>query len=71
MALGFAIGFPGIDNKVMVKYRANAKKLKESVEYIPLENIVLETDSPYLAPVPFRGKRNSSLNQDIMGKTRR
>ena len=44
-------------------YRAkNAKKLKEAVEYIPIENIVLETDSPYLAPVPFRGKRNSSLN---------
>lgn len=40
----------------------NAKKLKEAVEYIPIENIVLETDSPYLAPVPYRGKRNSSLN---------
>ncbi|MBR1930835.1 MAG: TatD family hydrolase [Lachnospiraceae bacterium] len=40
----------------------NAKKLKEAVEYIPLERIVLETDCPYLAPVPNRGKRNSSLN---------
>lgn len=40
----------------------NAKKLKEAVEYIPMENIVLETDCPYLAPVPYRGKRNSSLN---------
>lgn len=40
----------------------NAKKLKEAVEYIPLEKIVLETDCPYLAPVPFRGKRNSSLH---------
>lgn len=40
----------------------NAKKLKEAVEYIPLDKIVLETDSPYLAPVPNRGKRNSSLN---------
>ena len=40
----------------------NAKKLKEAVEYIPLEKILLETDSPYLAPVPNRGKRNSSLN---------
>lgn len=40
----------------------NAKKLKEAVEYIPLEKIVLETDCPYLAPVPNRGKRNSSLN---------
>lgn len=40
----------------------NAKKLKEAVEYIPLERIVLETDCPYLAPEPNRGKRNSSLN---------
>lgn len=40
----------------------NAKKLKEAVEYIPIEKILLETDSPYLSPVPFRGKRNSSLN---------
>ena len=40
----------------------NAKKLKEAVEYIPMEKILLETDSPYLAPEPNRGKRNSSLN---------
>lgn len=39
----------------------NAKKLKEVVEYAPLEQIVLETDCPYLAPEPYRGKRNSSL----------
>lgn len=39
----------------------NAKKLKEAVEYIPLDRIVLETDCPYLAPVPYRGKRNCSL----------
>lgn len=40
----------------------NSKKLKEAVEYIPLERIVLETDCPYLSPEPNRGKRNSSLN---------
>lgn len=40
----------------------NAKKLKEVVSYVPLKKILLETDSPYLAPVPNRGKRNSSLN---------
>ena len=39
----------------------NGKKLKEVVEYAPLERLVLETDSPYLAPVPYRGKRNNSL----------
>ena len=39
----------------------NAKKLKEAAEYIPMDRIVLETDCPYLAPVPYRGKRNCSL----------
>ena len=42
--------------------RENAKKLKEVGEYAPLSQIVLETDCPYLAPVPNRGKRNSSMN---------
>lgn len=40
----------------------NARKLKETVTYAPLSRIVLETDSPYLAPEPNRGRRNSSLN---------
>ena len=40
----------------------NAKTVKEAVAYIPIEKIVLETDSPYLAPEPNRGQRNSSLN---------
>lgn len=40
----------------------NARKLKEVVEEAPLERLLLETDSPYLAPVPYRGKRNSSRN---------
>lgn len=48
---------------------ANAKKLKEAVAYIPMDRILLETDSPYLAPEPHRGKRNSSLNlPDIAGE---
>lgn len=47
---------------------ANAKKLKEAVEYIPVEKILLETDSPYLAPEPNRGKRNSSLNLPYIAK---
>jgi len=38
----------------------NAKKLVEAVEHIPMENILLETDCPYLAPEPYRGKRNQS-----------
>ena len=39
----------------------NARKLVETMEYLPMDAILLETDCPYLAPVPFRGKRNCSL----------
>ena len=35
---------------------------------IPIENIVLETDSPYLSPHPFRGKRNESSNLILVAK---
>lgn len=52
--MGFYIGVGGV-----VTFK-NSKKLKEIVTEIPLERILLETDSPYLAPTPFRGKRNSS-----------
>lgn len=40
---------------------SNAKKLVETVEELPLDRILLETDCPYLAPTPHRGERNSSL----------
>lgn len=40
----------------------NARKTVETVEYLPLEKIVLETDCPYLSPVPNRGQRNDSTN---------
>ncbi len=40
----------------------NAKKLQETVKLLPMEKLLLETDCPYLAPEPNRGKRNSSLN---------
>lgn len=53
--MGYYIGVGGV-----VTFK-NARKLKETVEAVPLSSIVLETDCPYLAPVPFRGKRNSSL----------
>mgnify|MGYP000249556844 CR=1 FL=1 len=52
--MGFYFGIGGV-----VTFK-NAKKLKEAVAYIPLSNIVLETDAPYLTPEPFRGKRNDS-----------
>lgn len=53
--LGFYVGVGGV-----VTFK-NGKKLKETVRQIPLERIVLETDSPYMAPEPHRGERNSSL----------
>ncbi len=54
--MGFFIGIGG------VLTFSNGKKLKEVAAYVPLDRIVLETDCPYLAPVPNRGRRNSSLN---------
>ena len=36
----------------------NAKKMKDVAKEVPLENLMLETDSPYLTPVPYRGKEN-------------
>lgn len=53
MGLKFAIGGT-------VTFKNNVRTV-EAVKYIPLEHLVLETDSPYLAPTPHRGERNSSL----------
>jgi len=50
--LGFHISFSGI-----VTFK-NAAGLKEVARRVPLERMLIETDSPYLAPVPFRGKTN-------------
>lgn len=52
--MGYYIGVGGV-----LTFK-NAKKLKETVEQIPLSKILIETDSPYLAPEPYRGKRNHS-----------
>ena len=54
--MGLSLGIGGV-----VTFQ-NARKLREVVEYAPMEQIVLETDSPYLSPVPNRGKRNDSRN---------
>jgi len=48
---GFFVGIGGI-----ITYKNN--RLKDTLVHIPIERIVLETDAPYLAPVPYRGKRN-------------
>jgi TatD DNase family protein len=52
LALGFHISIPGV-----VTF-AKAEMLHEAVREIPLGSLVLETDGPFLAPVPYRGKRN-------------
>lgn len=54
--MGFYLGIGGV-----VTFH-NARKLKEVVKYAPLDQLVLETDCPYLSPEPYRGRRNSSLN---------
>ena len=53
--LGYYIGIGGV-----VTFK-NARVLKEVAAAVPLSRIVVETDCPYLAPAPNRGKRNSSL----------
>ncbi|MBO5609919.1 MAG: TatD family hydrolase [Eubacterium sp.] len=54
LKMGFYFGIGGV-----VTFK-NSKKLKRAVESIPISNIVLETDSPYLTPSPYRGERNNS-----------
>ena len=46
----------------------NEKKLKEVISYLDLNKILLETDSPYLTPEPFRGKINTSLNIPLIAQ---
>lgn len=53
VAMGFYVSFSGI-----LTFR-NAEALRAVAEWVPLERCLIETDSPYLAPVPYRGKLNS------------
>lgn len=55
LKMGFYIGIGGV-----LTFK-NARKMVEVMEDTPMDRILLETDCPYLAPEPFRGKRNSSL----------
>lgn len=58
--MGFYFGIGGV-----VTFK-NGRKLKETVEYLPMDRILLETDSPYLSPVPHRGRRNDSGNLSLV-----
>lgn len=62
VSLGMMLGIGG------VLTFTNAKKLKQVAVEIPLEHIVLETDCPYMAPVPVRGTRNHSGNLHYVAK---
>ncbi|RKJ76570.1 TatD family deoxyribonuclease [Butyricicoccus sp. 1XD8-22] len=55
LELGYYLSFTGV-----LTFK-NAKKAAEVVRRVPLERLMVETDAPYMAPEPFRGKRNSSL----------
>lgn len=57
--LGFVLGIGGV-----VTFKNG--KIDQFLHEVPLEKIVLETDSPYLAPVPYRGKRNESAYLDLV-----
>lgn len=60
--LGYNIGFTGV-----ITFDKTGK-LSETAENIPLEKILIETDSPYLAPEPYRGKRNSPLYVEFIAR---
>ena len=62
--LGFLIGVGGV-----VTYK-NAKAIKNVIENIDLEYILLETDSPYLSPVPYRGEVNTPCNIPLIADLR-
>ena len=63
MNMGYYLGVGGV-----VTFK-NGKRLKEVVEYAPLDYLLLETDAPYLAPEPYRGKRNCSLYLTYVAQT--
>lgn len=60
--IGFLIGIGGVSTF------KNAKNIVDVIKYIPLEYIILETDSPYLTPEPYRGKRNEPMYIPIVAK---
>ena len=61
--LGWMISFTGV-----VTYK-NARRSHEVIQWLPMDRIMIETDSPYLTPVPFRGKRNDSGYVHLVAET--
>lgn len=60
--LGYYISFSG---NITFK---NAKNAQLVVEYVPIEKMLIETDSPYLTPEPYRGQRNDSRKVKLVAK---
>lgn len=63
LALGFYLGFTGI-----ITFR-NAEALRDVVRRVPIDRLLIETDSPYLAPIPHRGKRNEPAHVALVAET--
>lgn len=63
MDLGFYLSFSGI-----ITFK-NAEPLRETVRKLPIERMLVETDSPYLAPVPYRGRRNEPAYVRFVAET--
>ncbi len=61
--LGWRLSFTGV-----ITFK-NARKSLEIIEWLPMERIMIETDSPYLTPEPFRGKRNDSGKVHLVAET--
>ena len=61
--LGWMLSFTGA-----ITYK-NARKALEVIEWLPMDRIMIETDSPYLTPEPFRGKRNDSGQVHLVAET--
>ena len=61
--LGWMLSFTGV-----VTYK-NARKSLEVIEWLPMDRLMIETDSPYLTPEPFRGKRNDSGKVGLVAET--
>ena len=62
LELGYYISFAG-----SITFK-NAKNAEDCVEMVPMDRILIETDSPYLSPEPYRGKRNDSRNVKFVAK---
>ncbi len=66
--LGLYIGVNGIVTFPPKKSLPKEYDLKNTIEQVPLDRLIIETDAPYLAPVPFRGKRNEPVYVEEVAK---